>query len=104
MTVHPRGFCALFGKTVRHFLISLTLGAAMATQFAPAAPASEFSEPWKKSDRALVIDAYEYNSIDWEKLATDERIAGFISKASDGLPPPYACSGTETEIALCKAL
>jgi GH25 family lysozyme M1 (1,4-beta-N-acetylmuramidase) len=104
MTVHPRGFCALFGKTVRHSLISLTLGAATATLCAPAAPASEFSEPWKKSDRALVIDAYEYNSIDWEKLATDKRIAGFISKASDGLPPPYACSGHETEIALCKAL
>jgi GH25 family lysozyme M1 (1,4-beta-N-acetylmuramidase) len=104
MTVHPRGFCALFGKTVRHSLISLTLGAAMTTLFAPAAPASEFSEPWKKSDRALVIDAYEYNSIDWHKLVTDKRIAGFISKASDGLPPPYACSGNETEIALCKAL
>ena len=71
----------MHGKTVRHFLISLTLGAAMATPLPPAAPASEFSEPWKKSDRALVIDAYEYNSIDWEKLATDKRIAGFISKA-----------------------
>ena len=66
--------------------------------------ASDFSEPWKRQDRALVIDAYEYNAIDWQKMARDERIVGFINKASDGLSPPYECSGTETEISLCKAL
>lgn len=66
--------------------------------------ASDFSEPWKKPDRALVIDAYEYNSIDWNALASDERIVGFINKASDGLPPPYACAGNEEAIKLCKAL
>jgi GH25 family lysozyme M1 (1,4-beta-N-acetylmuramidase) len=66
--------------------------------------ASDFSEPWKREDRALVIDAYEYNSIDWTALATDKRIVGFINKASDGLPPPYACKGDETEVRLCRAL
>ncbi|WP_192183743.1 glycoside hydrolase family 25 protein [Mesorhizobium amorphae] len=69
-----------------------------------AAKASDFSEPWKNADRALVIDAYEYNSIDWAELATDKRVVGFINKASDGLPPPYFCSGDETEVRLCKAL
>jgi GH25 family lysozyme M1 (1,4-beta-N-acetylmuramidase) len=69
-----------------------------------AAQASDFSEPWKKADRALVIDAYEYNSIDWNALASDKRIVGFINKASDGLPPPYACSGNEEAVKLCKAL
>ena len=49
------------------------------------AQASDFSEPWKKPNRALVIDAYEYNSIDWNALASDKRIVGFINKASDGL-------------------
>ena len=68
------------------------------------AQASDFSEPWKKVDRALVIDAYEYNSIDWQKLSGDKRIVGFINKASDGLPPPYSCSGEETAYKLCKAL
>ncbi|SFT95054.1 Lyzozyme M1 (1,4-beta-N-acetylmuramidase), GH25 family [Mesorhizobium sp. YR577] len=81
----------------------LALGAAMALHLAPAM-ASDFSEPWKSSDRALVVDAYEYNAIDWPKLATDKRIVGFINKASDGLSPPYACSGNETEVKLCKAL
>ena len=32
-----------------------------------------------------MIDAYEYNPIDWQKLVTDKRIVGFINKASDGL-------------------
>ncbi|WP_378943939.1 glycoside hydrolase family 25 protein [Mesorhizobium sp. ANAO-SY3R2] len=68
------------------------------------ADASEFSEPWKKIDRALVIDAYEYNTIDWPKLSGDKRIVGFINKASDGLPPAYDCSGDETAYRLCKAL
>lgn len=69
-----------------------------------AALASEFSEPWLRSDRALVIDAYEYNEIDWQELATDKRIAAFINKASDGMPPAYRCSGTDAERDLCSAL
>jgi GH25 family lysozyme M1 (1,4-beta-N-acetylmuramidase) len=68
------------------------------------ASASDFSEPWKRKDRALVIDAYEYNAIDWQKMALDKRIVGFINKGSDGLSPAYECSGTETEVSLCKAL
>lgn len=71
--------------------------------FGPAA-ASDFSRPWQNPDRALVLDAYEYTAIDWGKLAQDKRVAGFINKASDGLPPAYSCSGNETEIRLCKAL
>lgn len=66
--------------------------------------ASDFSEPWKRQDRALVIDAYEYNSIDWQKMAQDKRIVGFINKGSDGLSPAYECSGNDAEISLCKAL
>jgi GH25 family lysozyme M1 (1,4-beta-N-acetylmuramidase) len=87
----------------QHFLRAAF--AAMALSAATAgALASDFSEPWKNADRALVLDAYEYNSIDWPALATDKRIAGFINKASDGLAPPYFCSGDETAFRLCKAL
>lgn len=77
---------------------------AAAVALGTAAKASDFSEPWKNADRALVIDAYEYNSIDWGQLVTDKRIVGFINKASDGLPPPYFCFGGETDVKLCKAL
>jgi GH25 family lysozyme M1 (1,4-beta-N-acetylmuramidase) len=68
------------------------------------ASASDFSEPWKRKDRALVIDAYEYNPIDWQRLAGDKRVVGFINKGSDGLSPPYECKGGETQVRLCKAL
>lgn len=68
------------------------------------ANASDFSEPWKRGDRALVVDAYEYNPIDWQKLASHKRVVGFINKGSDGVSPPYACKGNETEVRLCKAL
>lgn len=87
----------------RH-LLRAALAAFVLTATIAGAGASDFSEPWKNPDRALVIDAYEYNSIDWAKLATDKRIAGFIAKASDGLPPSYSCAGDETAFRLCKAL
>ncbi len=87
-----------------HRFVRAALGAALLAALAAPVAASDFSEPWKRPDRALVVDAYEYNSIDWQKLATDKRIVGFINKASDGLPPAYFCSGNETEFRLCKAL
>jgi len=57
-----------------HRLALLAIAAAMA--LTPTAKASDFSEPWKDADRALVIDAYEYNSIDWAQLHPDKRILG----------------------------
>jgi GH25 family lysozyme M1 (1,4-beta-N-acetylmuramidase) len=85
-------------------------GSALAVHIDDGAPraaaivASDFSEPWKRLDRALVIDAYEYNPIDWQELTSDKRIVGFINKASDGLPPAYRCSGDAAQKRLCKTL
>nr|WP_234189443.1 GH25 family lysozyme [Shinella sp. NM-101] len=60
----------------------------------PALPAGAADvEPWKKPENAIVIDAYELNEIDWSQMLSDKRIAGFISKASDGLPESYSCKG-----------
>lgn len=88
-----------------HRVLGATL-AVFGSLWLTAAPAtgSEFSEPWKREDRALVIDAYEYNPIDWHKLVEEKRVAGFINKASDGLAPDYYCRGVENAIRLCKAL
>ncbi len=91
-------------------LFGVLAGNALAIQIDDAAPhaapiiASDFSEPWKRLDRALVIDAYEYNPIDWQELVSDKRIVGFINKASDGLPPAYRCSGDAAQKRLCKTL
>ena len=63
-------------------------------------------EPWRKAENAIVIDAYELNEIDWSEMITDRRIAGFISKASDGLPESYSCKGDHNgdTFAHCKTM
>lgn len=62
------------------------------TLFAGGAALAADDEPWKDPSTALVIDAYELNIIEWDKLVANKRVAGFISKASDGLPEVYDCS------------
>ncbi|MCB1384697.1 MAG: glycoside hydrolase family 25 [Nitratireductor sp.] len=65
-----------------------------------AAPArAEFKEPWRDYRNALVLDAYELNALDWTEIVKNKRIAGFIGKATDGLPQEYC---TERE-SLCGA-
>lgn len=66
----------------------------LATAFLAGLPAAHAAddEPWKDPRQAIVLDAYELNILDWEKLFANKRIAGFISKASDGLPEVYDCS------------
>ncbi|WP_404947031.1 glycoside hydrolase family 25 protein [Rhizobium terrae] len=63
-------------------------------------------QPWKDTRVPLVVDAYELNVIDWQKLLTDKRIAGFIHKASDGLPESYTCTGQHAgdTFAHCKTM
>ncbi|MFS2155255.1 glycoside hydrolase family 25 protein [Rhizobium sp. Rhizsp42] len=72
--------------TLRILLLAITAGL---SHYATAAD----TLPWKKTDNALVVDGYELNTIDWEALTSDKRIAGFISKASDGLPESFSCDG-----------
>jgi GH25 family lysozyme M1 (1,4-beta-N-acetylmuramidase) len=69
------------------------------------APARDLT-PWKSPDHALVIDAYELNIIDWDLMLKDKRIAGFISKASDGLPESFSCTGDHAgdTVAHCKTM
>tara|TARA_Y100000296_G_C5165652_1_gene254419 strand:- start:1293 stop:2198 length:906 start_codon:yes stop_codon:yes gene_type:complete len=44
-----------------------------------------FYSPWKSDWTAIVIDAYQGNSIDWNKMAQDERMVGVIHRSSIGL-------------------
>jgi lysozyme len=44
----------------------------------------EFNEPWKNLNIAIVIDPFEGNPIDWEKLATDKRVVAIIHRATIG--------------------
>lgn len=73
------------------FRLALSAIAAV-TLFACGPARAADDQPWKDQSTALVIDAYELNTIEWDKLVANKRIAGFISKASDGLPEVYDCS------------
>ena len=72
------------------YKVALSAFAAVALLACGVARAAD-DEPWKDQSTALVIDAYELNIIEWDKLVANKRIAGFISKASDGLPEVYDC-------------
>jgi GH25 family lysozyme M1 (1,4-beta-N-acetylmuramidase) len=82
--------------TIALGLLALTAGGARAGD----------SEPWTDENTAIVIDAYELNTIDWEKLVANKRVAAFISKASDGLPEVYDCSKRHNgdSVAHCKTM
>ena len=57
-----------------------------------AAMASELDHPWNNPESAIVIDAYYANSIDWNLLATEPRVAAIIHKATIGskkIDPSY---------------
>lgn len=86
-------------------LKQIALGLSLALTFATSASAID-NEPWRKSSTALVIDAYELNIIDWDQLVENKRIAGFISKASDGLPEVFDCSRPHNgdTVAHCKTM
>lgn len=44
-----------------------------------------FSSPWKNEKTSIVIDAYEGNSINWEKMASDKRVVGVIHRSAQGM-------------------
>ncbi len=68
-------------------LTLLPLMTAMASVYA-----ADFSSPWKDPQTALVIDPYYANAINWDKLATETRVAAIIHKSTIGaskLDPSY---------------
>ncbi|ASY61936.1 hypothetical protein SJ05684_c04700 [Sinorhizobium sojae CCBAU 05684] len=84
----------------------LRLAVLMGLTFAAANARAANTEPWKESQNAIIIDAYELNGIDWEAMLKDKRIAGFIAKASDGLPESFSCTGDHggDTVAHCKTM
>ena len=84
-------------------LLSKLVVAASASLFATLGFAgTTFNEPWRDKSRALVIDAYEHNSIDWQKLVTEKRVVGFINKATDGDGEPWNCTDPDTSLEVCR--
>ena len=46
---------------------------------------SEFKQPWLDKTRPLIIDAYQGNHINWNKMAKDKRVRAVIHRASIGM-------------------
>ncbi|ABR65073.1 glycoside hydrolase family 25 protein [Sinorhizobium medicae] len=59
----------------------------MEAEAAPAISLSgdPLSHPWDRGDTAVVLDPYKGNSIDWNMVKTDPRVAAVIHKASQGM-------------------
>ena len=85
-------------------LVSAFAAALMAASAAVSHAESQMNAAWMDSSKALVLDGYEYNSFDLKQIAKNPRVAGFIHKGSDGLPPRYGCAASAdlTAKALCK--
>lgn len=47
--------------------------------------ARTYDRPWLRQDTMIVIDAYQGNSIDWDKMAKDKRVVAVIHRSSIGL-------------------
>jgi len=73
----------------------LSLLALMVLTIGTATAGSEFSGMWYSKKSSIVLDAYEYTPIDWTELKKNERLVGFVNKASDGLPPTVSCKGSD---------
>lgn len=85
--------------SLKTLLMSLIVSLIGLNLFSAIAIASDFNEPWRDRNKALILDAYELNSLEWDKIVKNPRIAGFINKATDGLSAEY-CSDRRT---LCGA-
>ena len=95
--VEPGVFRA--STTIRTRVMIWVIAIVAMTFFPVLTKAGDFNEPWRKSSKALVLDAYELNSLNWHEIVKNRRIVGFIGKASDGLTAEY-CSDHST---LCGA-
>lgn len=51
----------------------------------PIGHGNPFDQPWLRPDTTIVIDAYQGNSIDWNKMAADSKVAGVVHRCSSGL-------------------
>jgi len=49
------------------------------------AQTGDFNRPWTNPTTAIVLDPYEGNPIDWNKVATDPRVAAVIHRGTIGL-------------------
>jgi lysozyme len=50
-----------------------------------ASATSEFDQPWLDNSRALIIDPFVGNRLDWEQMARENRLVAIVHKATTGV-------------------
>jgi GH25 family lysozyme M1 (1,4-beta-N-acetylmuramidase) len=70
--------------TTKRFFFLLFSVLFWTAQFAFAQSSIEFNQPWTGENKAILIDPYQGNDFDWDKLQTDKRVAGIIHRATIG--------------------
>lgn len=66
----------------RHFLLLFLMLSVARFTFAQT---GEFDHPWTDPTTTIVLDPYQENSINWDKVATDTRVVGVIHRGTFGL-------------------
>jgi lysozyme len=56
----------------------------------------QFNQPWNDQSRAILIDPYEGNRIDWSLLGEDPRVVAIIHRATSGLKKDAKYSSRRT--------
>lgn len=67
--------------------LSKLTAAALLLAVAPAQPQSAADRPWMLPDTILILDPYEANAIDWDRVVTDKAVRAVIHRAFYGLRP-----------------
>jgi lysozyme len=75
------------GKTLLKTTMFGGFAAALALTSTSSNAQTSSSKPWLAPNPILVLDPYESNEIDWEKLSTDKVIKAVIHRAFFGLTP-----------------
>src|SRR5262249_6610331 len=65
--------------------IALLFGGLLMATNPSFAQTGEFNHPWTDPTTAIVLDPYQDNSINWDKVATDTRVVGVIHRGTIGL-------------------
>lgn len=76
---------SIFRQTAAHGVRLLSLFLAVVSAGFCLPLQTEFQEPWKEPTKAIVLDPYQSNAIDWEQVATDTRVVAIIHRATVGL-------------------
>lgn len=77
-------FAAVIGALVLSGCASTGGGVGEPEALAQTAETGEFNEPWSDGKKAIIIDAYHANGIDWDELAKDKNVVAIIHKESEG--------------------